>query len=101
MAGQPLVGAGSDQEQIDPSSIPLNEDYWLHDDTEMPQKTYPSPPTPPPAPPVVVANNQSAVDRASGLPQILHFVVSYVGNLQPDMGVCPDELDQRNEPDQR
>jgi len=49
---------------------------------------------PPPVPPPQTIPNQSAVERSLGLPQVLHLVASYQGNLQPDMGVPANELDQ-------
>lgn len=38
--------------------------------------------------------NQSAVERALGLPQLLQVVVSYQGNLKPNMEVAADEFTQ-------
>lgn len=50
-------------------------------------------PLPPPVTPTNVYD-QSAVERALGLPQVLQIVVSYQGTLKLTMGVPANELDQ-------
>lgn len=42
--------------------------------------------------------DQSAVDRALGLPQIYKMIVAYHGVLKPEMGVRANELDQQTFP---
>lgn len=41
---------------------------------------------------------QSVIERALGLPQVLHLVVSYQGTLKSSMGVAANELDQQDVP---
>ena len=50
-----------------------------------------------PPTPVTTPTDQSAVERSMGLPQALHLVVAYQGNLMPSMGVPANQLNQEED----